>query len=162
MGVFESGNEVTNIETISTNLRVTHNIPQIGFVITLTANVLWKDDKWISYGNDSIPIKYISKQDGQLYDLDPTKLGNDPEFNGLDRSPYLNVRRHLRDKNKPALLCVNLNLTKELGKYLRVSFFANNMFRSTPYFRSSMKVGTRVRRNDDKFFFGLELTALIR
>ena len=163
MGVFEPGNDVSHHESIITNLRITHNIPKIGFIVTLTANVIWKDNLWHTYGNDSIPVKYISKYDGQMYDLDPSKLGGaDPEFNGLDRYNYLNERRHLRERNRPPLLCMNINLTKEIGQYLRVSFFANNMFRSMPYFKSNVDIGTRVRRNRDKFFFGVELSALIK
>ncbi len=163
MGVFEPGNDVSHHESIITNLRITHNIPKIDFIVTLTANVIWKDNLWHTYGNDSIPVKYISKYDGQMYDLDPSKLGGaDPEFNGLDRYNYLNERRHLRERNRPPLLCMNINLTKEIGQYLRVSFFANNMFRSMPYFKSNVDIGTRVRRNRDKFFFGVELSALIK
>lgn len=36
IGIYEPGMEKYNQERISTSLRITHNIPRIGFVVTLT------------------------------------------------------------------------------------------------------------------------------
>ena len=46
--------------------------------------------------------------------------------------------------------------------YLRISFYANNAFRSTPLWQSTKTPGKFVRRNADTFFFGLSLTAIIK
>ena len=64
----------------------------------------------------------------------------------------------------PPLLTMNLNITKEIRDFLKVSFFANNMFRSTPLWESKKNPGSYTRRNttENGFFFGLELTAIIR
>ena len=51
----------------------------------------------------------------------------------------------------------NLNLTKEIGDVARISFFANNFFRSYPIKKSYRYPGMFDRKNSD-FFFGMELT----
>jgi len=45
---------------------------------------------------------------------------------------------------------------------LDVSFYAQNMFRSTPLYESKIYPGSYVRRNSNVFFFGLQLTAKIK
>ena len=163
MGVFSPDYETDYSERLATNLRVIHNIPQIGLVVTLTANVIWKDRSWKSYGNDSIPIKYISRLDGKLYDFNPDDIDNE-EFIGIDRRSTVNPTRLIREGVMPPLLTMNLNITKEIRDFLKVSFFANNMFRSTPLWESKKNPGSYTRRNttENVFFFGLELTAIIR
>ena len=44
--------------------------------------------------------------------------------------------------------------------YLRVSFFANNMFSSRPLYKQKRTIGSYERRNIP-LFFGLELSAII-
>jgi hypothetical protein len=68
--------------------------------------------------------------------------------------------RHRRE-SMPPLLLLNINVTKEFGEYLRVSFFANNMFMSYPVYKSKVDPGNVVRRNP-RLFFGLELSATIK
>ena len=53
--------------------------------------------------------------------------------------------------------CFNMNVTKEISDMLRVSFFANNMFRSYPRMESKRNPGTYTQLNN-RFFFGLELS----
>lgn len=83
MGVFEPGNKTEHAEATTTNLRITHNIPRIGFVVTLTASVKWQEHSYTTYGNDSIPVKYISRLDGRVYDFDASRIGEE-EFQAVD------------------------------------------------------------------------------
>jgi hypothetical protein len=53
--------------------------------------------------------------------------------------------------------CFNLNVTKEISDMFRVSFFANNMFRSYPRVESKRNPGSYISLNN-RFFFGLELS----
>ena len=43
-----------------TTLRATHNIPRIGFVVTMTAQAIWQQSNWNTFGNDSIPVGYLA------------------------------------------------------------------------------------------------------
>jgi len=161
MGVYEKGNVKSHYDNITTNLIVTHNIPQIGFVVTVTANVIWRERSWSTYGNDSIPVAYISRTDGNMYNFDPSLI-EEPEYTSLDNRPYINPLRYKIDDYMSPVLCMNVNITKEIKDFLRVSFFANNMFRSTPLWESKVYPGSYTRRNSNKFFFGLSLTATIK
>ena len=59
VGIYEGESEKLHRERLVTTLRATHNIPRIGLVITLTAQVTWMEKEWSSFGNDSIPIGYL-------------------------------------------------------------------------------------------------------
>ena len=52
----------------------------------------------------------------------------------------------------------NLNVTKEISDMLRVSFFANNMFRSYPKTASKRNLGNYLTGYTNRFFFGLEMS----
>lgn len=165
MGVYEAKNSVNHSETVNTNLRITHNIPNIGFVVTLTASVTWYDRSYTTYGNDSIPIMYINRTDGKVYDFDPAMWEDETlaaEFAPLDIRGKLNARRRIKEGAMPPLLCLNINVTKEIKDFMRISFFANNMFRSTPLWESKKNPGSFVRRNANTFYFGAALSLTIR
>lgn len=158
IAMYDKEMEKYNNERISTNLRVTHNIPEIGFVVTLTGQTIWKEADWYNFKNDVIPVKYISRYDGLVHDFDPAKA-NDPEFRPLLRS--VNESYYIKESYGP-LFSFNINVTKELGDYMRVSFFANNMFRSSPSIKSKRTVDGYIQSVPiNKFFFGLELSVKI-
>ena len=161
MGVFEPGNTVSHSTRTTTNLRATHNIPRIGFVVTLTASITWHERNYTTYGNDSIPVKYISRLDGQVYDFDPSRI-EEPEFQRIDMRPSLDTHRLVLEGSMPPILCMNINVTKEIRDFMRISFFANNMFRSTPIWESKKNPGRYTRRNASTFFFGAALSIKIK
>ncbi len=142
-----------------TTLRATHNIPRIGFVVTLTAQAVWNESDWTTFHNDSIPIGYLSLKDGKPHYFEPGrfKTVDDVKAAGYD---YLlqNVShaKAIKETVSPYFQ-FNLNLTKEIGDVARISFFANNFFRSYPIKKSHRYPGTFDRKNSD-FFFGMELT----
>ena len=84
------------------------------------------------------------------------------EFKKLDVRPDLDVRRNIKDSYMSPVLCMNVNVTKEIKDFLRISFYANNAFRSTPLWESTKTPGSFRRRNDRAFFFGLSLNATIK
>lgn len=143
-------------QRFSTALRATHNIPEIGFVITLTAETIWNQKDKYQFGNDTIPTYYISKYDGKQYKFDSTKK-DEPEFRSILRnredSKYI-------AESYPPLMNFNINFTKEISDFMRVSFFANNMFRRYPIVESKRQPGSYIKRNKN-FFFGLEVNLLI-
>lgn len=159
IGVYENGNEKQERERFSTTLRATHNIPSIGFVITLTAQVNWIDNSWYKYGNDTMFVSYISRQDGLIHPFDASKK-NDPEFSYL--FPSKDPRRYIIETWQPTVL-FNLYLTKEIGSLMRASFFANNMFQSKPLYESRRTPGSFTVINDKTpLFFGFELALTIK
>lgn len=165
IGIYQRGLEKYNQERISTSLRITHNIPRIGFVVTLTTQVVWKDANWYKMGNDSIPVGYISKTDASAHYFEPGEYTNrqsliDAGYNNILRN--VNQSYYLKESYSPYCR-FNLNVTKEIGDYLRISFFANNMFRSYPMQRSKRNPGIYTDLNgNNRFTVGLELSLLLK
>ncbi|MBD5380284.1 MAG: TonB-dependent receptor [Bacteroides sp.] len=157
-------------EQMSTALRITHNLPSIGFAVTLTAQTVWKDANWGKYGNDELPIGYMPLKDneengiqaGKPVFFEPGTFITEEEFRNAGMGHMLKVVTHpleVRESYKP-YWCFNVNATKEIGDILRVSFFANNMFRSYPRRESLRNPGSFVRLNN-RFYFGIELALTI-
>lgn len=154
VGLYEKGMQKAYTEGHVSALRITHNIPELGFVVTLTTEVIWQDSKWYSFGNDSIPMQYLSKGDGQVYPFDPDKRDED-EFTGIMRT--VDDRLKIREYLSSPVFCFNLHLTKEIRDNMRLSFFANNLFSSYPQ-RESQRYTRQYYTYNKPFFFGLELS----
>lgn len=76
--------------------------------------------------------------------------------------PSLDTHRLVLEGSMPPILCMNINVTKEIRDFMRISFFANNMFRSTPIWESKKNPGSYTRRNANTFFFGAALSIKIK
>jgi outer membrane receptor protein involved in Fe transport len=174
VGIFPAKTYSSVSQSMSTNLTVTHNIPRIGFVITLSTNVQWIDHPTYirRHGNDSIPAFYISRLDGNIRPTDPSLMETD-EFYQIFRnrveSQESQGKRDPRYFEKPRnyrpWVTFNINVTKEIGDYLRVSFFANNMFRHYPvrmderFYEYEMLNKSTESDAWDSYYFGLTLSA---
>ena len=124
----------------------------------LTAQVVWNQSNWKTYGNDSIPVGYISLEnkvtmfpEGKYTTIEQVKADG---YEYMLQTP--NHSNAIKESYNP-YFCFNINVTKEIGDMLRVSFFANNMFRSYPRVESKRGPGTYYSLNN-RFFFGLELS----
>lgn len=157
IGVYERGVQQNYNEVFNTTFRFTHNIPQVGFVITLAAQANWFTKTWTEYGNDTMFEKYISYKDGKVYDFDPS-MKNDPEFANLFDTP--SDRRFIKEKYNPYVI-FNLNVSKEIGDVLTASFFANNIFNTRPLYEKKMYPGSYVELGIPTFF-GFDLKINIR
>ena len=158
VAIYEAGTNKSYRQQFTTTLRATHNLPQIGFVVTLTAQAVWNQANWKTFGNDTIPVGYISL-DNEVTMFPEGKYTSTEQVkaDGLD---YLlqnpNHSQAIKESYNP-YFCFNINVTKEISDMLRVSFFANNMFRSYPRMESKRNPGTYTQLNN-RFFFGLELS----
>lgn len=157
IGLYDAGYEKYNRKRFSTNLRVVHNIPELGFVASLSVVTTWVNKYYKVQTNDSIPTSFISIADNNIHSFNPDDA-NKSEYSSIVKKDLLNNNRFLPEK-LPLLWCFNLNLTKEIGKNLSVSFFANNLFSSKPRYRKK-GTDTVVTLNPDSFF-GIELYAKI-
>ena len=138
-----------------TTLRATHNIPEIGFVVTLMVQNGWMARSWTQYQNEDVWVKYISWEDGKVYDFDPA-LRDTPEFSYMKIEVSDSAR--IVDKMRPYTL-VNLNLTKEIGSLLTATFYVNNILNYRPLDESESSTGTYSELGLPMFFgFDLKLT----
>ena len=152
IGVYEPYLATYKGENLLTTLRVVHNIPKLGFVVSLTAQVSWFDKTWTEYGNDEMFQGYISWKDGKYYDFDPSKR-NDPEFAYMFNT--LSATRKIAEQTQPYVM-MNLNVSKEIGDWLTASFFVNNLLNSRPKYESRKNPGEYYELGIP-IFFGFEL-----
>ena len=157
VAIYEGGTTHSYRQQFATTLRATHNLPQIGFVVTLTGQAIWNQSNWKTFGNDTIPVGYISLNnevvmfpEGKYTTTDQLKSDG---YAYLLQNP--NHSNAIKESYNP-YFCFNINVTKEISDMLRVSFFANNMFRNYPRMESKRNPGTYTSLNN-RFFFGLEL-----
>lgn len=145
-----------------TTLRATHNIPRIGFVITLTAQAVWNTADWEHYRQDSIPVGYMSLQDAQAHFFEEGQFKTTADVEAAGYGYLLRVVDHtdeVRESYSPYFQ-FNINITKEIGKIARLSFFANNLFRSYPRKESKRSPGVYTTFNS-RYFYGMELSIKI-
>jgi hypothetical protein len=164
VAIYNKADNRNYAERFSTTLRATHNIPQIGLVVTLSAQAVWQDNDWSTFGNDSIPLGYIDLNgktnwfgEGDLANVN-FKTAED-----LKQSEYGYMWRSVSHaaeikQGLDPYFQFNLNVTKEISDMLRVSFFANNMFRSYPRTESKRNLGSYISGYTNRFFFGLEMS----
>lgn len=157
IGVYEKGVERSFKEKFNTMFRVTHNIPRIGFVITLSAQVDWFTKKWYEYGNDTMFEKYISYLDGKVYDFNPAKK-DDPEFAYL--FDVKNDNRFTVETYFPTAI-FNIMISKEIGNFLTASFYVNNLLNSRPLYESKAYPGSFTELGIPTFF-GFDLKINIK
>ena len=170
IGVYEPGRVKYHESKHITTLRLTHNIPQIGFVVTLTTQANWFIKSWNEYRQTfkydeneyDIFTSYLSYKDGKEKPIDFNEsLINDPEFSylltGLNSENA--ARRCMSTRTIPFLL-FNLNLSKEIGDMLTASFYVNNFFNSRPLWRDPKDGVTH--ELGIPIFFGFEFKVNIR
>ena len=161
VAIYEAGAVKSYRQQLATTLRATHNIPEIGFVVTLTTQAIWNQSNWKTFGNDTIPVGYISLENKVI--MFPEGKYTSTEQLKADGYDYMlqnpNHSHAIKETYSP-YFCFNLNVTKEISDMFRVSFFANNMFRSYPRVESKRNPGTYISLNN-RFFFGLELSCTL-
>ena len=157
IGVYERGVERSMNEVFNTTFRFTHNIPQVGFVVTLAAQANWFTKTWTEYGNDTMFQYYIDYNDGKIKEFLPS-MKDDPEFANLFDTP--SDRRFIKEKYDPYVI-FNINVSKEIGDLLTASFFANNIFNTRPLYERKMYPGSYLELGIPTFF-GFDLKINIR
>ena len=161
VAIYEADAVKSYRQQLATTLRATHNIPEIGFVVTLTTQAIWNQSNWKTFGNDTIPVGYISL-DNEVTMFPEGKYTSTEQLkaDGYDYMLQNPNHSHAIKETYSPYFCFNLNVTKEISDMFRVSFFANNMFRSYPRVESKRNPGTYISLNN-RFFFGLELSCTL-
>ena len=161
VAIYEAGAVKSYRQQLATTLRATHNIPEIGFVVTLTTQAIWNQSNWKTFGNDTIPVGYISlENEVTMFPEGKYTSTEQLKADGYDYMLQNPNHSHAIKETYSPYFCFNLNVTKEISDMFRVSFFANNMFRSYPRVESKRNPGTYISLNN-RFFFGLELSCTL-
>lgn len=151
----EGAGSLSKNRQFSTTLRVVQHIPAIRFIVSASAQcLLYEYEHKISSGTKPCGYlyedNYIPFTDSQL---------SDPGF----RFQGYMLKDQIFDTSIsnvpvrwPAVWCLDLRVTKELGDKAGFSFYANNVLFNQPWQSNSVSVN-KVERNGNLFSYGLEI-----
>ena len=131
-------------DRLNTNVTFDTQIPEWKLIFTTSVQCMWLIRTKLMEKN-GMPVAYISSEDGLLHDY-TSESQNDKFLMQL-------ARTYNEDQFKPFTvpmsMVVNLKVTKEIGKYMRLSFFANKILDYLPDYTANGKV---IRRNASPYF----------
>ncbi len=152
VAVYEPKVRKYHYEKSVTTLRTTHNLPSIGFVVTLSTQLNLYTRSWSRYHNDEHPQLYISNDDGKVYTF-TDEMAADTAYAYM--TGQRSESRFIVSKTKSTVV-FNLNVSKEIGDFLTASFYVNNLFNSRPLDPSEITKGAYTELNNP-MYFGFEL-----
>lgn len=131
-------------QTLTTNLMFDTQIPEWGLIFATSVQCSWFV-KTQNLEKNGRPTAYLDVDDGQLHDYTDESAA-DAMLSHLIK--YYNSDS-FKQFTVPFAMSVNLKATKTLGKYLRLSMFANKIIDYTPDYYSN---GYKIRRNVSPYF----------
>ena len=159
-------------QRLNSNFKLITHLPKIRMIVSLGTQVIWLDKTAYYWNYNNSPV---------AYSLSPTKEKLYGNYSGVDKiyidpigyydkqmvyhawvsnnsfvAPFsFMVREQDNDyfttESYPPLLQFNLKLTKELGKKVQFSFFANNFLNQRPVYKI-VRTDSYTRRNQSAYF----------
>ena len=131
-------------DRLNTNVTFDTQIPEWKLIFTTSVQCMWLVRTKLMWKNGT-PKAYLSAEDGQVHDY--------TEESAKDAYLMQLIKSYNQDSFKPFTvpmsMIVNLKVTKEIGKYMRLSFFANKILDYLPDYTANGKV---IRRNASPYF----------
>ena len=135
-------------EQLNTNIMADTYIPKLALSFSLTAECMWFTSSK-SIRTSGVPLKYIDNN-GEIHDF--TEESKQDVYLQWLINRY-NDAAWLKQK-VPFYMFLNLKVTKELGKWMKLALFVNRMIDYMPDYTTNS--GMTVRRTS-KPFFGMEI-----
>lgn len=151
----ESSYSFSENRRFSATLRVVQHIPAIRFIVSASAQcILYEYDHEVSSGTRPLGYiygaEYIKFTEDQLDDIEFN-------FHGyMLKDQIFDTRISNVPVTWPAIWCLDMRVTKEIGDKAGFSFYANNVLFSQPWQSISVSV-SKVERNGGLFSYGLEI-----
>ena len=151
----ESSYSFSEDRRFSATLRVVQHIPVIRFIVSASAQcILYEYDHEVSSGTRPLGYiygsEYIKFTEDQLDDIEFN-------FHGyMLKDQIFDTRISNVPVTWPAIWCLDMRVTKEIGDKAGFSFYANNVLFSQPWQSNSVSV-SKVERNGGLFSYGLEI-----
>lgn len=151
----ESSYSFSENRRFSATLRVVQHIPVIRFIVSASAQcILYEYDHEVSSGTRPLGYiygsEYIKFTEDQLDDIEF-------KFHGyMLKDQIFDTRISNVPVTWPAIWCLDMRVTKEIGDKAGFSFYANNVLFSQPWQSNSVSV-SKVERNGGLFSYGLEI-----
>jgi len=148
IGVYERNGILR--EKFLTTLRLIHHIPEFSLIASLSIQTQWID-KYRLLINAEDPIAYYD-ENGDRFSLDKQSVASgDYDFLKWNRS-----ENAYAETSRPPLWLFSFKLTKEIKKFMMLSFYANNALMSNPLYFNLQRVQPETR--NPELFFGAELS----
>lgn len=131
-------------DQLNTNITFDTQIPEWKFIFTTSVQCMWLI-RTKSFWKDGTPMAYLSAEDGQLHEFTESDLDNIylqqlvKTYNESQFTPF----------TVPMSMVINFKATKEIGKYMRLAFFANKILDYMPDYTAN---GSVIRRNASPYF----------
>lgn len=151
----ESSYSFSENRRFSATLRVVQHIPAIRFIVSASAQcILYEYNHEVSSGTRPLGYiygsEYIKFTEDQLDDIEFN-------FHGyMLKDQIFDTRISNVPVTWPAIWCLDMRVTKEIGDKAGFSFYANNVLFSQPWQSNSVSV-SKVERNGGLFSYGLEI-----
>ncbi len=131
-------------DQLNTNFTFDTQVPAWGLVFTSSFQFMWlvRTKMQVKSG---IPMAYLSSEDGQLH----TYTDADKEDVYLKQLIINYNEDSFTPFTVPLSMVVNLKATKSVGKYMKLSFFANKILDYLPDYQSN---GYTIRRSESPYF----------
>ncbi|MGL5682199.1 MAG: TonB-dependent receptor [Marinifilaceae bacterium] len=171
MGIYLAGqgsNNGTITERLSSNFRLVTHIPSVRFIVSTTLQMVWNETQQRLYETNKQSAIVMKNKDGEIVygnvakDADNEKYiypmaymdldGNISQFteeHAMDNDMGRMVRSvvkttYLKERVSPYCM-LNMRLTKEMGRWTQLSFYANNMLNIRPsHFSEAAKYYSRL------------------
>lgn len=131
-------------DRLNTNFTFDTQIPEWKLIFTTSFQCMWLI-RTKTLWKDGTPTAYISADDGQLHDY-TAQSQQDIYLTQLVKTYNTAL---FEPFTVPMSMTVNLKATKEIGKYMRLSFFANKILDYMPDYEANGRV---IRRNVSPYF----------
>ena len=135
-------------EQFNTNFQLDTQIPEWGLIFSTSVQCMWFVSTRVMWKN-GVPVSYMAASDGNLYPYTEESAA-DPKLQFLIKTYNGDL---YKKQTIPTAVYVNLKATKTIGKWLRLSLFANRILDYLPSYKMN---GLLIRRNVDPYF-GMEL-----
>ncbi len=150
VGIYD-GFEKTYAEDFNTNVWINTRLPKLKLIFTNFIQIVWFEKSRLGTDVDIYPQHFIDS-DGRINELTPQMIASQNIFSSLRRDFHSSRYNELRT---PISLRMNLKLTKEFSRRIKLSFFADNIIQASPKYKNNYH---KTARDWHKPFFGAELT----
>lgn len=147
---YYKGFDKTYSDRFNTNLWINTHIPSIKLIFTNFIQIVWFESMRLGKDVDVYPFQYMDT-DGRIIPCTPADIDGNPKLSDLRRK--LVSPKYNKEKLPPSVT-MNIKLTKEFSRKVRLSFFADNIFSINPTYRSKYM---KTQRRWTAPFFGTEL-----
>lgn len=136
-------------DRLNSNVTFDTQIPEWKLIFTTSFQFMWLV-RTRQMEKNGTPTQYISAEDGKLHNYADDMLDDQSEnYKYLLQLTKSYNQDSFKPFTVPMTMVVNLKVTKEIGRYMRLSFFANKILDYLPDYKANGKV---IRRNASPYF----------